>query len=168
MGWEALVFGHFSQPLLWYNYFLLYSPSWLILALHLLVGQVFISVSIPSTVPSYFLLVAKIEVYTVQTSFLINRIWTLAGAFNTEGTHFPWSNFTPCFPMGPIPLTSPSGGCLGIASTKMLVFPLKFWNAEDRVVSQPFPLTPRPLIIRPRQKTSSARALGPDRVWAGL
>jgi len=70
--------------------------------------------------------------------------------------------------VGPIPLTSPSGGCLGIAFTKTLVFPLKFWSAEDRVVSQPFPLTPRPSIIRPRQKTSSARALGPDRVWAGL
>ena len=69
--------------------FLFYSPSWLILAPHLLVGQVLISVSIPSTVPSYFLLVAKIEAYTVQTSFLINRIWTLAGAFNAEGTHFP-------------------------------------------------------------------------------
>ena len=89
VGWKALVFGHFSQPSLWCNYFLLYSPSWLILALHLLVGQVLISVSIPSTVPSYFLLVAKIEVYTVQTYFLINRIWTLAGAFNAEGTHFP-------------------------------------------------------------------------------
>ena len=88
VGWEALVFCHFSQPPLWSNYFLLYSPSWLILALHLLVGQVLISVSIPSTVPSYFLLVAKIEVYTVQMSFLINQIWTLAGAFNVEGTHF--------------------------------------------------------------------------------
>ena len=54
--------------------FLLYSPSWLILALHLLVRQVLISVSIPSIVPSYFLLVAKIEVYIVQTSFLINQI----------------------------------------------------------------------------------------------
>ena len=79
----------FPSPLFGATTFLLYSPSWLILALHLLVGQVLISVSIPSTVPSYFLLVAKIEVYTVQTSFLINRIWTLAGAFNVEGTHFP-------------------------------------------------------------------------------
>ena len=69
--------------------FLLYSPSWLILALHLLVRQVLIFVSIPSTVPSNFLLVAKIEVYTVQTSFLINRIWALADAFNAEGTRFP-------------------------------------------------------------------------------
>jgi len=57
---------------------------------------------------------------------------------------------------------------LGIAYTMVLVFPLKLWNAEDRVSSQPFPLLPRPLIIRLRQDTSSARALGPDRVWAGL
>ena len=79
----------FPNPLFGAPTFLVYSPSWLILALHLLVGQVLISVSIPSTIPSYFLLVAKIEVYTVQTSFLINQIWTLAGAFNAEGTHFP-------------------------------------------------------------------------------
>ena len=57
---------------------------------------------------------------------------------------------------------------MGIAYTMVLVFPLKHWNAEDWVSSQPFPLLPRPLIIRPRQDTSSARALGPDRVWAGL
>ena len=69
--------------------FLLYSPFWLILTLHLLVKQVLIFVSILSTVPSNFLLVAKIEVYTVQTSFLINRIWALADAFNAEGTRFP-------------------------------------------------------------------------------
>ena len=79
----------FPSPLFGAPTFLLYSPYWLILALHLLVRQVLISVSIPSTVPSYFLLVAKIEVYTVQTSFLINRIWMLASAFNAEGTHFP-------------------------------------------------------------------------------
>ena len=107
----------FPSPLFGAPTFSLYSPSWLILALHLLVRLVLISVSIPSPVPSYFLLVAKIEVYTVQTSFLINWIWTLAGTFNAEGTHFPWSNFAPCFPVGSIPLTSPSGGCLGIAST---------------------------------------------------
>ena len=129
--------------------FLLYSPFWLILVLHLLVRQVLLSVSIPSTVPSYFLLVARIEVYTVQTSFLINRLWALAGAFTEDGTHFPWSNFTPCFPVGPIPLTSPSGGCLGIAFTNTLIFPSELWSAEDRVASQPFPLTPRPSIIRP-------------------
>ena len=79
----------FPSPLFGAPTFLLYSPYWLILAFHLLVRQVLISVSIPSTVPSYFLLVAKIEVYTVQTSFLINQLWVLAGAFIEEGTHFP-------------------------------------------------------------------------------
>ena len=44
-----------------------------------------ISASIPSLVPSYFLLVAWIEVYTIQTSFLINQLWVLAGAFTEEG-----------------------------------------------------------------------------------
>ena len=33
---------------------------------------------------------------------------------------------------------------------------------------QLFPLTPRPSIIRPRNKASSTWALGPDKVWAGL
>ena len=158
----------FPSPPICAPTFLLYSPSWLILALHLSVRQVFISVSIPSLVPSYFLLVAWIEVYTIQTSFLINQLWVLAGAFIEEGTHFSWSNFTPCFPAGPISFTSPLGGCLGVAFTKTLILPLKFWSAEDRVASQPFPLAPRPLIIRPQQYTSSARAPGPNRVWAGL
>ena len=134
----------FPSPQIGAPIFLLYSPSWLILALHLLVRQVLIYVSILSPVLSYFPLVARIEVYTVQTSFLINRLWAWAGAFTEDGTHFPWSNFTPCFPVGPIPLTSPSGGCLGIAFTNTLIFPSKFWSAEDKVASQPFPLTPRP------------------------
>ena len=69
--------------------FLLYSPSWLILAFHLSVRQVLISVSIPSLVPSYFLLVAWIEVYIVQTSFPINQLWVMAGAFTEEGMPFP-------------------------------------------------------------------------------
>ena len=168
VGWEALVFGHFPQPSLFgATTFLLYSPSWLILALHLLVGQMFISVSIPSIVPSYFLLVTKIEVYTVQTSFLINRIWTLAGAFNTEGTHFPWSNFTPCFRVGLIPLISSSEGYLGIVFTSTLVFSLKFWNAEDRVVPQSFPLTPGHWIFvlgkrPPRHRPWAQIKFGPD------
>ena len=62
-GWETLVFGHFSQsPFFGELIFTLYNPSWLILALHLLVRQVLTSVSVPSVVPSYFLLVAMIEI----------------------------------------------------------------------------------------------------------
>ena len=59
----------FPSPLFGAPTFSLYSPSWLILALHLLVRQVLISVSIPSTVPSYFLLVAKIEITPPKRPF---------------------------------------------------------------------------------------------------
>ena len=133
-------FSPFSPPPFCVPTFLLYSPPWLILAFYLSVKQMLIPASIPSLVISYFPLVAWIEVYTVQTSFPINQLWVLAGAFIEGGTHFPWSNFTLCFPVGPISLISPSRGCLGITSTRTLIFPLKFWSAEDRVASQPFPL----------------------------
>ena len=106
-------FAIFSSPFLGAPTFLLYSPFWLILALYLLVRQALIFVSIPSTVPSNFLLVANIEVYTVQTSFLINRIWALADAFNAEGTRFPWFNPTPCFLMGPPSTHIPFRGLFG-------------------------------------------------------
>ena len=49
--------------------FILYSPSWLILALHSLVRQVLTSVPVPSAVPSYFLLVARIEVTSSKRLF---------------------------------------------------------------------------------------------------
>ena len=85
--WEALVFGHFSQPLLCALTFTLYSPSWLILAFHSLVKQVLTSVPVPSAVPSYFLLVARIEVIPSRRLFSFNMIRTLGGAFNAEGTY---------------------------------------------------------------------------------
>ena len=52
----------FPSPLLGALTFTLYSPSWLILALHLLVRQVLTSVLVLSAVPSTFLLVARIEI----------------------------------------------------------------------------------------------------------
>ena len=52
----------FPSPFLGALTFTLYSPSWLILTLHLLVRQVPTSVPVPSAVPSCFLLVATIEV----------------------------------------------------------------------------------------------------------
>ena len=61
-GWEALVSGHFSQPPLGALTFTLYSLSWLILALHLLIKQVPTLVPVPSVVSPCFLLVAMIEV----------------------------------------------------------------------------------------------------------
>ena len=59
----------FPSPLLGALTFTLYSPPWLILALHLLVRQVPISVPIPSAVPPYFLLVAMIEVTLSERLF---------------------------------------------------------------------------------------------------
>ena len=47
-------FGHFFQPPLGALTFTLYSPSWLILSLHLLVRQVLTSVPVLSAVLSYF------------------------------------------------------------------------------------------------------------------
>ena len=53
--------------------FTLYSPSWLILALHLLIRQVPTSVPVPSAVLPYFLLVAMIEVTLSRRLFSL--IW---------------------------------------------------------------------------------------------
>ena len=44
----------------------------------------------------------------------------------------PISHCTPH--VGPILLASPSGGFLGAALNEMLLFPLKSWSAEDRVI----------------------------------
>ena len=161
-------FAIFPSLLFGAHTFSLYSPSWLILALHLLVRQVLISVSIPSTVPSYFLLVAKIEVTPSKCLFSLTGSGHWQVHLMRRGRVFLDPILHPAPLWGPIPLTSPSGDYLRIAFTKTLIFPLKFWSAEDRIVSQPFPLTPRPSIICPRHKTTSARVLGPDRVWAGL
>ena len=67
----------FPSPFFGAFTFTLYGPSWLILALHLLVRQVLTSVPIPSTVPSYFLLVAKIEVTPSKRLFSLtgSRRW---------------------------------------------------------------------------------------------
>ena len=64
----------FPSPLFGAPTFSLYSPSWLILTLHLLVRQVLTAVVIPSTVPSYFLLVAKIEITPSK------RLFSLTGS----------------------------------------------------------------------------------------
>ena len=52
----------FPSPFLGALTFTLYSPSWLISALHLLVKQVPTFVPVPSVIPPYFLLVAMIEI----------------------------------------------------------------------------------------------------------
>ena len=114
--------------------FMLYSPSWLILALHLLVRQVLTSVPVPLAVPSYFLLVAMIEVTSSKRLFSLTWSGRWQVHLMRRGRIFLSTNFAPCLHVGPIPLTSPSGGCLGIAFTKTLLFSSKSWSAEDRVV----------------------------------
>ena len=72
--------------------------------------------------------------HPVQASFLINMVRTFADAFNAEGTYLPWTSSTPYPHVGPILLASSSGGFLGEAFNEMLLFPLKSWNVEDRVI----------------------------------
>ena len=79
----------FPSPFVGALTFTLYSTSWLILALHLLVRQVLTPVPVPSTVPSYFLLVAMIEITSFKHLFSFNMIRMLAGAFNADETYFP-------------------------------------------------------------------------------
>ena len=167
VGWEALVFGHFSQPPFGSLTFPLYSPTWLILSFHLSVRQVLVSIPIPSTVSSYFLLVTKVEAYTIQTSFLVNRIWTWAGAFNAEGTYLPWACHASYFHVSFIPFTSPSKSCLGISFTRTMVFSLKPRGAEDRVILSRSPWHPghRPFVLgirHPRHGPRAQTKFGPD------
>ena len=72
--WEALVLRLFSpRPFFGASTFTLYSPSWLILALHLLIRQVPTSVPVPSAASPCFLLVAMIEVTLFRRLFTL--IW---------------------------------------------------------------------------------------------
>ena len=80
MVWEALAFGLFSPAIFFgASVFTLYSPSWLILALHLLIRQVPIQVSVPSAASPYFLLVAITETTLFRRLFSLiwlGRLWT--------------------------------------------------------------------------------------------
>ena len=89
-GWEALVFGHFSQPLFGTLSLLLYSPPWLILVPLLLVRQVLTSIFVTLTVPSYFLLVAMIEVIPPKRFFSLTRrqVLTSASVTSTVPSYF--------------------------------------------------------------------------------
>ena len=73
------------------------------------------------------------------------------GAFNAEVTSFPWTIPTPYPHVGPILLALSSGGALEAAFDDMPPFPLKSWDAEDRVVLscifRPFGLSPLVLSI---------------------
>ena len=89
VDWEALVFGHFSQPLSWcinlhiiLTFLVDLSPP--------LVGQAgAYFCTRPISCPSLLSVSCDDRSHPVQASFLINMVRTLAGAFNAEGTHFP-------------------------------------------------------------------------------
>ena len=69
----------FLSPPFGASIFTLYSPSWLILALHLLIRQVPIQVSVPSAASPYFLLVAITETTLFRRLFSLiwlGRLWT--------------------------------------------------------------------------------------------
>ena len=65
MVWKPPFFGA--------QVFTLYSPSWLILTLHLLIRQVSIQTPVPSAASPYFLLVAVTE--TTLFRHLLSLIW---------------------------------------------------------------------------------------------
>ena len=77
--WETLVLGLFSPLPFGASVFTLYSPSWLILALHLLIRQVPIQVPVPSAASPCFLLVAITETTLFRRLFSLiwlRRLWT--------------------------------------------------------------------------------------------
>ena len=124
----------FPSPFLGALTFTLYNPSWLILALHLLVRQVLTSVLVPSVVPLCFLLVTMIEITLSRRLFSLTwlRRWRVhlmrRGRIHPE----PVSHRTPTW----VPFYSHllQGACLGVAFNETLLFPLKSWSAEDRVI----------------------------------
>ena len=124
----------FSSPRFGALTFTLYSLSRLILALHLLVRQVPTSVPIPSAVPPYFLLVAMNEV--TLSSRLFSLTWS--GRWRVHlmrmGRIYPEPvlHRTPTW----IPFYSRflQGAFLATTIIETLLFPLKFWNVEDRLV----------------------------------
>ena len=130
-AWEALILGLFSQPFLGASAFTLYSPSWLILALHLLIRQVPTSVPVPSAVPPCFLLVAMIEVNLSMRLFSLTWLGRWQVYLMRRGRIYPEPV---SHRVGPILIVSPSGGFLGAALNEMLLFPLKSWSAEDRAI----------------------------------
>ena len=56
------------------------------------------------------------------------------GAFNVEVTYLPGTTPTLYPHVGPILLASSSRGVLEAAFDEMSLFPLKSWDAEDRVI----------------------------------
>ena len=120
----------FPSPFFGALTFSLYSPSWLILALHLLVKQVPAFVPIPSAVPPYFLLVAMIEVTLSRSLFSLtwSGRWRVHLMWRGRIYPEPVSHRTPTW----VPFYS--NLLQGAGFNEMLLFPLKSWSVEDRVI----------------------------------
>ena len=119
-----------SDPLFVAQAFTLYSPSRLILTLHLLIRQVPTRVPIPSAASPYFLLVAVIEITLFRSLF--PSIWL--GRLLAHSM-WRWRLFLEPLPLRtPILLAFSSGGALEAAFNDMSFFPFKSWDAEDRVI----------------------------------
>ena len=169
--WEVLVFGIFSQPLFGASVFTLYSLSWLIVALHLLIRQVPIQVPVSSTASPYFLLVAINEATLFRCLFSLiwlGRLWTHSmrrWCIYLEPPPHRTPTWVPShspFLLGAFwrpPLMTchsslrslgmPRTGSSSAASLGYLVFP--YSSSETTLLGTP----------------SSARALDPSGKWAG-
>ena len=94
------------------------------------------------------------------------------GAFNVEVTSLPRTTPTLYPHVSPILLTSSSGGALEAAFDDMSLFPLKCWDAEDRVIlgciSRLFGLSPLVLgNYSPRHRFWVLMESGPGHKFSG-
>ena len=159
----------FPSPLLGALTFTLYSPPWLILALHLLVRQVPTSVHVPSAVPPYFLLVAMIKVTLSRRLFSLtwSERWRVHLMRRGRICLEPVSHRTPTWVAFYSPLRF-----LGATFNGMLLFSLKSWSAEDRVIlgCSPRHFNLSPFVLGKYPPRHGPRALikrGPDHKFPG-
>ena len=156
----------FPIPFFGASTFTLYSPSWLILALHLLIRQVPTSVPIPSAASPYFLLVVMIEVTLFRRLFSLIWLGRWRVHLMRRGRIYlePVSHRIPMW----VPFYSHllQAAFWGQPSTKSCSSLLSL--GVPRIGSSlAVPPAFRPFPIRPRQIPSLAWALGPSRAWAG-
>ena len=156
----------FPSPFFGALTFTLYSPSWLILALHLLIRQVPTSVPVPSAVTPCFLLVAMIEVTLSRRLFSLTWLGRWRVHLMRRGRIYPEpvSHRTPTW----VPFYSHllQGAFWGQPSTRCCPSLLSL-GVPRTESSSVVPPAFRPFPIRPRQIPSSARALGPNTTWVG-
>ena len=144
----------------------------MILALHLLIRQVPASVPVSSAVAPYFLLVAMIEVTLSRRLFSLTRLERWWVHLMRRGRIYPEpvSHHTPTW----VPFYSHllQGAFLGAAFNETLLFPLKSWSAEDRVIlgCSPRHFGLSPFVLGKYPPRHGPRALierGPDHKFPG-